>query len=334
MVLEKDAVVLSAMRSVFARLQDQRFPPHVKRDVHEMLVEGNRSIFLQNPELTKVKINYTGYDRIFSACDDFLDMESKVRLCEIRTTLKYVNDTIVDLVAADSGVIDLSGIYCPYCDFSNLIIGAISFSEAYLPNADFSEASLDGASFHDAFLVGTNFRKASLRKAIYTVSFNSYVWKNFENHLGKEAVFGPDFTDAVLDGADFSGHPVFRFHSANQQEYFADMGAMFRNASLDGTDFSAIRIFAVTDDERAPLENNFWSHPIDLPNGFFFVEWTLEPTAKLRIEADSPYLPYLQSLGFSMAGASWRGARFPEGIKELLKHHPNSVNALSKASSN
>ncbi len=327
MALEKDVVVLSAMHNVFAGLRDENVPISIKRDVHEVLIDGNRSIFLQHPELAKVKIKYIGYDRVFNNCGDFANSNSKTQLCDTRKTLSYLGASIVELVAAGSDVLDLSQIYCPYCNFSNLSIGGASFKEAYLVEADFSEADLDEASFRDAFLVGTKFRGASLRGANYTVSFNSYVLKNFENHLGKEAVYGPDFNSAILDGADFSGHPVFRFHSAKQQDFFADLGPIFHNASLTGADFTKIRVYAVTDDERAPLENNFWSHPIHLPNGFFFVEWPLAPDAKLRMEADSPYLPYLQLRSF-MQGANWEEASFPEGIEALLKHYPENAKAL------
>jgi uncharacterized protein YjbI with pentapeptide repeats len=326
MALERNAVVLNTIGDIIGAVTNADVSTDVISAAHRSLIDSNRNILKNNQSIKQSVISFADTKAKFDNCLDFVSDSDD--MCEIRTVMKYLGETAIKLIAGGSDVTDFSDTYCAFCDFSELHLEGYDFSRSYLSNANFSSANLAGASFHDSFLVRTDFSGAKLQGAKFTATHDSYVRRNFKNHMGREAVYGPDFRCADLRKADFAGHPVFRFHSAKQQEYFADLGPIFWGSDLEGTDFSKIRIYAVTDKEKAPIENNFWSHPIKLPNEFFYVEWPLQPDAKLRLEKDSPYKPYLQ-LGFAFRGANWTKASFPDGIKELLEKKPPESDSIA-----
>jgi uncharacterized protein YjbI with pentapeptide repeats len=117
----------------------------------------------------------------------------------------------MDIVALRSGDVDLVR-----RDFRSANLVGLD-----LNGRDFTGAHLEKANLSDAILVGCTFREASLAHLNVSAS-------NLSDAKFSGSVYGVDFSDAILHGADFRR---CLFTKCN-----------FKNASLEGADFRNARI--------------------------------------------------------------------------------------------
>lgn len=113
------------------------------------------------------------------------------------------------LVTAHAGR-DLSEQVLRGAQLAGLELEGFSFDSADLTGADFTDADLYGANFMDACCDDCSFVNADLRgAAFFRASFRRADLRNarlgLNNMLTPSDVSAVDFTDALLEGAEFTG---------------------------------------------------------------------------------------------------------------------------------
>jgi uncharacterized protein YjbI with pentapeptide repeats len=326
MAREDDPVVRSSIYETLGKLDTTVISEADRDTVFVSLVRLSR-ILVEEGDLRRTAGTTVVYDggAALTLAEKRADPASAV------ARAKGIADVIVALARGASSVSDLTGIYCASCDFRKLNLSRYKFSKAILHEANFSGSLLNGSSFDDADLTETNFESTDLRDASFRVEFASpsnYVRLNFVRRGGKSSVYGPHFQCADLRRANFEGHPILRFHSAVQVEYFADSGPSFQWANLEGADLRKMTIYGVSDSPKSPLRRGPSDAVFSFPTGkagISYYEWPIwREDAIAEIDATSPFTPYLTDLPFMFHGANWSQALLPTGVRELLERLPDS----------
>jgi uncharacterized protein YjbI with pentapeptide repeats len=303
----------------------------VRRSIRDALVDYANSVIIKEQDRNRLQRVLVQLSKTIALEKmDFLSTQedscnrpklNAPETCETKERLDAVGSVLQSLVRKGSTNKNLAGIYCSYCEFSNLKLDGFDFTGAILNRATFSAASLKGASFKNASLIETKFENSNLQRADFSVEGSgNYVERRFRVTHGalEDTKYGPDFRCADLSGARFSMHPVFRVHSSLQQKFFADMGPIFWWANLDEADFSSSLAYGVTNQWEGPFKVTIHGFEIPTANGFYYTEWMLEPDSFLQIDETSPYWAYL-NIGYGIINAHWDKAKWPKGIRVLLE---------------
>ncbi len=175
-----------------------------------------------------------------------------------------IGKIIIELLRKDIRIEDMSGLFCVKCDFSELDLNNISFEDAILAWSDFSNSELGNANFDGADLEETNFNEADLSYSIFTYNGDKrpgyrdhYVERQLDEERYQTAVFGPDFTNANLSNADFTGHILFGFTNDSAEYGVMSFNPSFRGSNLSNANFREIGIYGTTyntlnDDSHPP----------------------------------------------------------------------------------
>jgi Pentapeptide repeats (9 copies) len=307
--LEDDVVVRRSIRDALVDYANSAITEEQDRNrLQRVLVQLSKTIALEKMDFLSTQEDSCNPPKL-----------NAPETCETKERLDAVASVLQALVRKGSTNKNLAGIYCSYCEFSNLKLEGFDFTGAILNEATFSAASLKGASFKNASLIQTKFENSNLQRADFSIrGSENYVKRRFRITHGDDTKYGPDFTCADLSGARFSMHPVFRVHSSLQQKFFADMGPIFWWSNLDGAGFSSSLAYGVTNQREGPFKVTTYGFEIPTANGFHYAEWMLEPDSFLQIDETSPYWAYL-NIEFGIINAHWEKAKWPKGIRVLLE---------------
>jgi uncharacterized protein YjbI with pentapeptide repeats len=254
--------------------------------------------------------------------------------------LEAIARAITVLLRKGARVEDLSEIYLPDSDLSDLDLTGINFDFSILALTDFSNAILTKASFNGANLEHVNFVRSDLRSARlsdqrklgHKQPVDSYIEKQFESSSKNLAMISlPDFSCADLRNAVFSNHALFgiwrnevptNIHPVN----FA--GSNLANADMTNIYFYVLK---VDGDEELPikaveksgsrlgvaeLSSQTGEPNVDLSQ-YFGAIYELEPNAPLK-ENTLLFSTSLQEIRMSLQRSNWEAAKLPRAIKDLL----------------
>ena len=171
---------------------------------------------------------------------------------------------LLSLLKAGGSTKDMSGIFCPGCDFGQLGLdmSGVSFRNAILSeskwdglrmeHADFRDAILDRAKFWASDLQGANFnqeqgnrnRQLDVESRVYRYAVPTH--RAFYSVGPMEGT--PDFTCADLRNATFDNYPLLvRSNDPKLPDYTGkpvrptDWSFLYRGANIAGADFTTIR---------------------------------------------------------------------------------------------
>jgi len=245
---------------------------------------------------------------------------------------------------------DLSDIYCYGCDFTNLNLPKTNFERAVLTKADFSNSNFSGSNFNDADLDETKFIDSKLVNTKFTTSYfkteNNYallfnVRKNYvirqldyEDKLYQPIVKYPDFSNADLTNADFSGHLLFNFSilANDNSGGILSMNLAFNNAILTNTNFESSGIFGSTYDNINNKKPKMPVFPFSPFKGYRethgksgqpkeeYSLYVYQFNESLTLSENIEYFPNsIHRLIEMFDGANWKEARMPKPIKFILE---------------
>jgi len=253
---------------------------------------------------------------------------------------------ILELLKKGIKTTNMSNIFCVKCDFSGLDLQGVNFEDAILTWANFSNCNLKGANFDGADLEDTKFIRADLASVFFTYDEDKhpgyrdhYVERQLDVKQYQASVHGPDFTNADLSNADFTGHILFGFSNDS-----LDGGSVlifnpsFKSAILTNTKFNSIGIYGTTynyldkgDGEENVLPMTTLRGKIGLPIGRHLLDFkwdTIDYTIfHSRIDSFSVVsidIDYFQrstyEILYEFKGSNWQDAIWPTAMKEILSN--------------
>lgn len=172
-----------------------------------------------------------------------------------------LKSALMSLLKAGATTKDMSGIFCPHCDFGQLGVdrGGVSFRNAILNNSKWNGLRMERADFQDAILDRSTFWASNLQHANFNQdTFNRNRQLDVEDRVYRYAIptnrvlvggmeGTPDFTCADLSNATFENYPLL-VRAADAQPVDAtkqwrpiDWSFFYRGADVTGTDFAHIR---------------------------------------------------------------------------------------------
>jgi uncharacterized protein YjbI with pentapeptide repeats len=261
--------------------------------------------------------------------------------------LKSLEGAIVAFLHAGARTSDLSGIYCVECKLEGLDLRGVDFSGAVLGNASFIHSILEKSSFEHAILTATNFTGADLRNAKFTVEPQNTAFASDAITNGGETAWGPDFTCANLEDADFSRQQLLSF--VEERPDFITPGsfftAKFSKADLARADFRSVGVYgAITPRSKAestpaarfmfmrlgfPLPMDLFSLPdvpremdLPLPNGVKKVRYqpfggSLNSALPMGNDVRK-FATSLNEIARAFANSNWGDARLPNSLRQFL----------------
>ena len=175
-----------------------------------------------------------------------------------------LRSALLSLLKAGGSTQDMSGIFCPGCDFGQLGVdlSGVSFRNAILSETKWNGLRMERADFQDAILDRSTFWAANLQGANFNQQeFNGNRQLYVESRVYRYAfptnraltVVGPmegtpDFTCANLRNATFENYPLLvRSNDPHLPDYTGkpvrptDWSFLYRGADIAGTDFATIR---------------------------------------------------------------------------------------------
>jgi uncharacterized protein YjbI with pentapeptide repeats len=261
---------------------------------------------------------------------------------------------ILELLNKGIKINDMSSIFCIKCDFSGLDLQGVSFEDAILTWANFSNCNLKGANFDGADLEETKFISADLASTYFTYYDNKhpgyrnhYVERQLDQEQYQTAVFGPDFTNANLTGADFTGHILFGFSNDSSENGVMIFNPSFRSANLTNTKFESIGIYGTTFNysNNSKKEHNeilpFFPllGEIGLPlgrvmmgiNKIGFNVFLSKVDSATDLSTDIGYFQQsTREIYSQFEGSNWKDAIWPDALKELLIIEKKNVHHITK----
>jgi uncharacterized protein YjbI with pentapeptide repeats len=265
--------------------------------------------------------------------------------------LQNLERAIVELLWKGARTNSLAGIYCVQCNFEGLDLRGTDFSGAVLNNASFKRSKLSNSSFEHAVMLSTSFVGADLRGAKFTVQGQNKDFASGAVTNGGTTPWGPDFTCANLENADFSGQALLSFVEEGR-DFIAPgtfFTANFSNSNLAHADFRRIGVYGALIPKALPPSTapgalgalDTWGRQdFPLPMDLFVVEDKPRETtiATLGVVKKasyrffrgnlSPSLPIGSDLGRyagslkGIAGAfsnsNWNDAQLPNSLRQFL----------------
>ena len=172
-----------------------------------------------------------------------------------------LKSALVSLMKAGATAREMSGIFCPHCDFGQLGVDAsgVSFRNAILNDSKWNGLRMERADFQDAILDRSTFWASNLQHANFNQDkFNRNRQLSVEDRVYRYAIptnrvlvggmeGTPDFTCADLSNATFENYPLL-VRAADAQPVDAtkqwrpiDWSIFYRGADVTGTDFANAR---------------------------------------------------------------------------------------------
>ena len=237
---------------------------------------------------------------------------------------------------------DLSEVYCAECDFSGLNLSGCSFENAVLSWSHFNNCQLQQCNFNSADLERVDFTNADLSHARLTMNsddehYKNYIAKQIDKGGRQPAVFSPDFTNANLSYADFSGHILFGVHDLNTINAVLIFNPSFGHARLDSANLTNIGMYGTVTTTGNAM-NPFYDD--DFPvNGTRGSQWTpyesVDPVTGLTYnnyyaavrmidehallaEKRNRYAVDLNAIYASLSHTNWKNARLSPALRALL----------------
>jgi hypothetical protein len=257
--------------------------------------------------------------------------ESEVSKKESRAREKSIAKAIVVLLRGGCSTQDLSSLYLAGADFHDLNLSGVKFDKATLVQANFKGSVLNDASFNNADLREVGFAKAKLRNAKLTAiepddySLPSAMGRDIYN-LPKDSKDQsvvaplPDFSDADLTNADFTGFPILPIVCSDSKIHLSVVQS-FEGANLSGADFSQASLFGLEDRcSTEPLQLLF-VEGIDDKRGAFIAAMPKEPTpgSEKNQPQSMPAKWANWAVRFLFEGADTSVAKFDERFRSWAK---------------
>jgi hypothetical protein len=264
--------------------------------------------------------------------------------------LQNVGRAIVGYLIVGARTNNLSGIYCVQCNFGGMDLHGVDFSGAVLNNSSFERSNLMKSSFEHAVLLSTNFTSADLRQAKFTLDLQNSAFAADSLANAGETVWGPDFTCANLEDADFSRQELLSFVEEEEERSFLAAGtfftAKFSKADLARADFRSIGVYgamiprskAVSSSPNAALTlmRHDFPFPLDIfgladvpremnilgPDGARKVRYLpfrgqLNPALPLGSDLKR-YASSLNQIAAAFANSNWDEAQLPNSLRQFL----------------
>lgn len=248
---------------------------------------------------------------------------------EVSARADSVVRAIVVLLRAGCTEKNFSGLYLEGADFHGLDLSHAKFDNAYLSEANFEGALLNDASFDHADINYANFSGGHLARAQLTEKGPGYnpLYVELERNTRhfnsrqstKEVVFAPmpDFTNADLRDADFTGLPILPIVEKDSKLTFDVDDPKFKGATLTGTDFRRAVVFGVAQERNglglpfeveksAALLHSFDNNALVL---FFAGISPEKPAARTDVTWDNSSVQNL------FEGANTSGAKFDDSFR-------------------
>jgi uncharacterized protein YjbI with pentapeptide repeats len=172
-----------------------------------------------------------------------------------------LKSALISLLKAGAATQDMSGIFCPHCDFGQLGVDAkgVSFRNAILNDSKWDGLRMERADFEDAILDRSTFWASNLQHANFNQDkFNRNRQLDVEDRVYRNAIptnrvlvggmeGTPDFTCADLSNATFENYPLL-VRAADAQPIDTskswrpiDWSIFYRGADITGTNFADVR---------------------------------------------------------------------------------------------
>jgi uncharacterized protein YjbI with pentapeptide repeats len=316
--IEEDQEIREAILDIFLGLDGATIDPAVLADATKAMVRTNRTL----TSLYEARI----FDRFFDT--------KELAPSDPLTRLAATGAVIAALARTQQVAKDLSGIYCPKCNFSGADLAGINLQDAWLNDAKFDKANLKGASLKGAGLGGTTFIQTNLTRATFgeteTSWFGNYNFANVARGLYPRQ---PDFTCANLEDANFSGYYLFGVWQGTDYGEEAIV-PWFTGAKLTQTRLSGMGFYLITNQNVLANPSHAAATTRDFPfavepNYRTFTLSTGQPIFAQTIANDvalrqTPALTpkVLQSFADRFSKANWQQADLPRGLRELLAQMP------------
>ena len=380
LALEKDAVIRGAILGAISRIDPKRLCWGVLNDALNTTVAHNRSV-IDGSDLSRLHLSlsiksqrhrflvpsptaHKWTDTIYDIYQ--LASDSEQHSLEILGSLSAV---ITELLAKGARTSDLSGIYCPRCDFASTKsdLTAVDFSHALLEGANFRGVPLSKANFTEAFIPGTDFREADLRSANFTaksdrsdfmadfVAGTGFQIKGFkdEQYVEPQRDLAPFFDCADMRDATLSGAAFFLVEkptAANGigKAKWQGFGPTFGDANLahaNLVDLRVITVFRVSTTTRDYVKELGRTFPLEGNLDFFGPE---DAPHKLVVGkpdiAKKKYAVFVREPRWSAgtsdpdltvvsdfvgAAKAWESANLPDGVARYITAKKGSIRSLS-----
>jgi uncharacterized protein YjbI with pentapeptide repeats len=329
--IEESLPVRNATIAIYEDINPSQIPKSILENVLRDLVEADRGLVREGDLWRKRSTNLW-----------FIPADSSV---EARAD--SVAEAIVVFLHKQIRRTDLSGIYLPSKDLSGLDLNGIDFSKSILAWCSFKGALLGGASFKNADLELVSFAQAKLENANFEQTDEVSRAGRSDNYVmlqltraadGAEergetvrvCAEGPDFQNADLTGARFSGHLLFPFSPDDTPEP-SIIGFEFVGANIKNADFTHVRMFGLEPGpsylDKSTTQPRFHSGPFVFQSsggavtkdGKFIIS-----DATVRdgwYEQPYGYERTLRNLVAMFSGTNWQDAKFGDGFAQLLRDH-------------
>jgi uncharacterized protein YjbI with pentapeptide repeats len=264
--------------------------------------------------------------------------------------LQNLERAIVELLQEGARTRNMAGIYCVECNFEGLDLRGTDFSGAVLNNSSFKRSKLSNSSFEHAVMLATSFVGADLRGVKFTRQPQNQDFASITVTNGGETIWGPDFTCANLENADFSGPALLSFVEEGRDFMLPGtlFTAKFSNSNLLHADFRQIGVYGALipkpealQPSLTPLAWATWARQnFPLPMDSFAVEDKPRETNLVTLNGakkasylffhgtPSPSLPIggdlgrfagsLKGIAYAFSNSNWNDAQLPNSLRQFL----------------
>jgi uncharacterized protein YjbI with pentapeptide repeats len=261
--------------------------------------------------------------------------------------LQSLERAIVTFLHSGARTTDLRNIYCVECNFEGLDLSGVDFSGAVLNNSSFRNSNLTNSSFDHSVLLATNFANANLTGAKFTLDLQHSAFLADTLANNGEMAWGPDFSCANLENADFSRQEFLSV--VENGPNFMSPGSLitpkFENANLKHTDFRSVGVYGAllpfTGRQLSPGSKlTFMRTQFPFPLDFFGLsdkpqKWdqanlggvvhmeylafrgTLNPTLPMGTDSRK-FTGSLNLIAKAFTHSNWDDAQLPVSLRQLL----------------
>jgi uncharacterized protein YjbI with pentapeptide repeats len=266
-----------------------------------------------------------------------------------------LKSALLSLLKAGATTQDMSGIFCPHCDFGQLGIAmsGVSFRNAILNETKWDGLRMEHSDFQDAILDRSTFEASNLQHANFNQEEHSqnrqldvetrvYRYAVPTNRVTLGTMDGtPNFTCADLRDATFKNYPLL-VRSSDAQPPDArgmrpiDSSFFYRGADIAGTDFATIREILLEPIElnsRANLPPYISMNLVSGPNGARYHYYATNESLEYLNFASLDKKLIESETGRGDVGAvavalsetrNYEKAKLPPGVLPLIQANPAS----------
>jgi len=267
-----------------------------------------------------------------------------------------LKSALLSLLKAGATTQEMSGIFCPQCDFGQLgmAMGGISFRNAILNETRWDGLRMEHSDFQDAILDRSTFWASNLQHANFNQGeYNQNRQLDVETRVYRYAVptnrvmvggmeGTPDFTCADLSNATFKNYPLLVRSSdaqpvdAAKQVRPIDWSIFYRGADIAGTDFATVReivLEPIKPDRRGQLPPYVSMNLVSGPNGARYHYYARDESLsylkfasinKKLIESETGHGD-VDAVAVALSETrNYEKANLPSGILPLIQANPAS----------